>query len=434
MYKIFTMVVTLSENVFHEKETFTCDYEESWDNKNVTLRFLKNANIYLVRKVLKKYKDAKKIIIENSTFFGNSKKDDEKLPYLLNMVFKNCKFEKINVYRKICDCSFINCKFFEAGFGVISNSKFKNCIFSETETNIYGIDKVYACEFSDCLFVGEKYGYDFPLEVISCTYKRCQIKRCKMGIKVDNVKFTECNMIDVNFSHADISLVSFIRTNMECVFFAHVKKMRDMYVNHYRCFSFDYGERKFIFIPDRGIIQHNREYTNEFPDSSKFEFNVKDFDNFIQKYYPIPKEFRSDNICEYERHMNYIFVKSLKEQINTLYNGHLELKKHFIKIEMENNVKYSLSAQEEKIVYKKINQLLSQGKKVDFTGTTISPYSIKRILENEYGFELNVSDINSFDYYDYFYDNQGREIIMHYSAETFELTLELIETEMEAED
>ena len=79
--------------------------------------------------------------------------------------------------------------------------------------------------------------------------------------------------------------------------------------------------------------------------------------------------------------------------------------------------------EKEKLVYEGIDKLLSQGGEVDFTGTTLSPYELSTILENDYKFENVNENSDSRYYWNYFQDSQGREVVLGYSAYTFKIIL-----------
>mgnify|MGYP003571253038 CR=1 FL=1 len=326
--KIFHQDFTITDKYIKKSYTFTCEYEELWDDTYVILRFLQEANHQLIREVLKKYKNADRIFIKDSTIFGNSSFEDHKLKSLTKVTFENCKFNKLGTYRKISNCKFVNCEFFEVRFDEIEYCKFHNCVFNETHA--WDIGEMNNCEFFDCSFIGKKYGYKFPLWLKSCSYHNCKIEKCKMGNNMEHIDFINCNMIDVDFSYAITDYIFVHGGNVQRVFFANLERMKDFYINGFLCIPFNYGNDNFVFIPAFGIVQHNNEYHDSlYPDSSKFEFNVNDFDNFIQKYYVVPKKFRGKTIGEYELHMKYHFVQLLKQQITSLYQKHLELEKGF---------------------------------------------------------------------------------------------------------
>ena len=321
---------TLENNRYnlHKKIVMVCDYEENWDDTYVTLKFLQDVNHQLIRDVLKKYKNADKIFIKDSAIFGNTSFEDHELPTLTRVTFENCKFGNLGTRCKISSCDFINCEFFEVRFDEIEYSKFKNCIFNETHA--WDIDEVNHCDFLDCSFIGKEYGYRFPLKIVSCTYLDCKIEKCKMGKRIETVNFINCNLIDVNFSYCDVDYVTIDNSLIKRVYFADSRNLKNIFINGYGCAFFNYDRNNFVFIPALGIVQHNSEYFEEiYPDSKKFEFNVKDFDIFIQEHYTAPKKFRGKNLAEYINHMNYHFVKSLQQQIEVLYKEHLKLKKVF---------------------------------------------------------------------------------------------------------
>lgn len=87
-------------------------------------------------------------------------------------------------------------------------------------------------------------------------------------------------------------------------------------------------------------------------------------------------------------------------------------------------MKYEMSKEERLFALKEINKLFKGETKVDFTGTTISPYNLRTTLI-EFGFIDDIYDVNSDDYWITFTHTNLDKLIMYYCANSFELTLEV---------
>ena len=90
-------------------------------------------------------------------------------------------------------------------------------------------------------------------------------------------------------------------------------------------------------------------------------------------------------------------------------------------------MKYETSKEEKDFIRTQINKFFDNIVKVDFTGTTVSPYNLRTTLI-EFGFIDDEYDNNSNDYWITFRHPDlyflGK-FIMYYNAESFELTLEV---------
>lgn len=87
-------------------------------------------------------------------------------------------------------------------------------------------------------------------------------------------------------------------------------------------------------------------------------------------------------------------------------------------------MKYKMSKEERLFALKEINKLFKGETKVDFTGTTISPYNLSKALE-ELGFIDDIYNVNSDDYWITFTHTDLGKLEMYYCANSFELTLEV---------
>lgn len=86
-------------------------------------------------------------------------------------------------------------------------------------------------------------------------------------------------------------------------------------------------------------------------------------------------------------------------------------------------MRYKMTKEEQVFVLRKINELLEgRTNKVDFTGTTISPYNLRFVLR-EAGFVEDTFDNNSTDYWWYFKHPKIDRVEMFFNAESFELVL-----------
>ena len=87
-------------------------------------------------------------------------------------------------------------------------------------------------------------------------------------------------------------------------------------------------------------------------------------------------------------------------------------------------MKYEMSKEERLFALKEINKLFKGEKKVDLTGTTISPNNLSEALV-ELGYVDSSYDVNLDDYWITFTHTNLSKLIMYYNAESFELTLEV---------
>lgn len=140
-------------------------------------------------------------------------------PIIEDKTFTKITAEAISGYNNTYEnCSFINSDFSYADFSSITfvNCKFQGCNLTLVRLSDTGLQDIH---FKDCKLSGADFGKsrDFLFEV---NFEGCILDNAIFYKKKNKgAKFTDCSMIETDFTESDLTDVVFINCNLYRAFF-----------------------------------------------------------------------------------------------------------------------------------------------------------------------------------------------------------------------
>jgi uncharacterized protein YjbI with pentapeptide repeats len=135
-----------------------------------------------------------------------------------DQIFTKISTEEVTSYKQFEHCRFVNCDFSYANFGgiVFMDCAFEECNLSVVKLADSGLQNIV---FKYCKLSGADFSKsrDFLFEA---SFDNCNLDNAIFYKKKNKTaKFTNCSMVETDFTEADLTDVEFISCNLNRAFF-----------------------------------------------------------------------------------------------------------------------------------------------------------------------------------------------------------------------